>query len=216
MDGDLALELLGYLASILVTVSLTMRSIVRLRWINLVGAVCFSVYGILIRAYPVAALNIAVVGINLYHLWRMRQRAHEAFAVLHVRSDDAYVGEFLRFYDRDIAAHQPVAPDDLARSNLLLVLRDLVPAGLVAVTPPDAHGTGTVVVDFATPAYRDLKIGTYLYHGHTEHLRALGYRRLETVAGSDAQRRFVEKMGFVPSNGTHHLTLEPPATRAVR
>ena len=46
------LETFGYLASLLVAVSLMMRSIVRLRWINLTGAACFTAYGILIAAYP--------------------------------------------------------------------------------------------------------------------------------------------------------------------
>jgi len=36
-----ALEILGYFASVVVAVSLMMKSIIRLRWYNLVGAVAF-------------------------------------------------------------------------------------------------------------------------------------------------------------------------------
>ena len=57
MSTHVLLEGFGYLASVLVVISLMMRSIVRLRWINLVGAACFTAYGILISAYPVAALT---------------------------------------------------------------------------------------------------------------------------------------------------------------
>ena len=71
MSTLVLLEGLGYLASVLIAISLMMRSIVRLRWINLVGAVCFTVYDILIAAYPVAALNFAIVLINVYFLWKM-------------------------------------------------------------------------------------------------------------------------------------------------
>ena len=39
------LEWVGYLGSVLVSVSLTMSSIVKLRWFNLVGAGIFSFYG---------------------------------------------------------------------------------------------------------------------------------------------------------------------------
>ena len=62
MDTHLLYELIGYLASVLVALSLTMRSILRLRLINLLGAAFFTVYGLLITAYPVAFLNGLIVG----------------------------------------------------------------------------------------------------------------------------------------------------------
>ena len=46
-------ELIGYLASALIVVSLAMRSVVRLRTISLVGSVTFVVYGLLIGSWPV-------------------------------------------------------------------------------------------------------------------------------------------------------------------
>ena len=42
------IEWLGYAASALVLISLSMSSIARLRWFNLAGASCFTVYGVLI------------------------------------------------------------------------------------------------------------------------------------------------------------------------
>lgn len=81
MSTHVLLEGLGYLASVLIAISLMMRSIVRLRRINLVGSACFTVYGILIAAYPVAALNFAIALINVYFLWKM-SRTKEAFAVV--------------------------------------------------------------------------------------------------------------------------------------
>jgi|ERR1051325_4597590 hypothetical protein len=50
-------ELIGYVASVLVAISLTMTSILRLRIINLTGSACFTLYGLLIGAYPVAIVN---------------------------------------------------------------------------------------------------------------------------------------------------------------
>ena len=63
-------EWIGYAASLLVAVSLMMGSLVRLRWLNLVGAVTFTVYGLVIRAYPVAVVNAFIVVINVWHLVR--------------------------------------------------------------------------------------------------------------------------------------------------
>ena len=51
------LQIIGYTGSVLVAVSLMMSNIVRLRWINLFGAGTFAIYGLLINAYPVFALN---------------------------------------------------------------------------------------------------------------------------------------------------------------
>lgn len=188
-------EILGYAAMVFVTVSLMMRSIVRLRWINLAGAVLFVIYGFAIKAYPVAVLNLAVVGINLYHLWHMHRRVHESFAVAAMSPDAAYVTHFLDFHRQDITRTQPAA-QTTADANVLFVLRDTVPAGVLAVGPPDVNGVGQVQLDFATPQYRDLKVGTYLFHT-SDVLPTLGYQALVTAPGSPEHRRYLEKMGFV-------------------
>lgn len=62
------LEFLGYLASILVAISLMMRSLTKLRVINLSGSLLFTIYGFSIGAYPVAALNAFIVLVNIFYL----------------------------------------------------------------------------------------------------------------------------------------------------
>lgn len=62
------LEWLGYLASLIVLISLLMNSIIKLRWINLLGSSIFSLYGFLIGALPVGFMNLGIVLINIYHL----------------------------------------------------------------------------------------------------------------------------------------------------
>ena len=68
MDAINYLEFLGYLASTLVAISLMMRSLTKLRVINLSGSLLFTVYGFSIGAYPVAALNAFIVLVNLFYL----------------------------------------------------------------------------------------------------------------------------------------------------
>ncbi len=51
-------EWIGYAASILVLISLSMKSIVKLRWYNMAGATLFAVYGFIIGAYPVGFMNL--------------------------------------------------------------------------------------------------------------------------------------------------------------
>ena len=71
MDAINFYELLGYSASVLVALSLSMRSLLKLRVINLSGAVLFTIYGLVIGALPVAALNFFIVLVNLYYLHQM-------------------------------------------------------------------------------------------------------------------------------------------------
>ncbi|WP_229839030.1 YgjV family protein [Deinococcus piscis] len=65
-------EWLGYAASVFVGISLLMGDMHRLRVINLIGCVLFTVYGLMIGAYPVAAMNLFGAGVNIYHLLRLR------------------------------------------------------------------------------------------------------------------------------------------------
>ena len=63
-----AAELVGYLASILVVVSLAMTSVVRLRMVSLAGSVVFIAYGLLIEAPPIVGTNVAIAALNLWFL----------------------------------------------------------------------------------------------------------------------------------------------------
>ncbi len=64
------IELLGYFASILIAVSMFMKDIVKLRIFNLAGSLLFSIYGFIVKTYPVAFMNILIVIVNLYYLYR--------------------------------------------------------------------------------------------------------------------------------------------------
>lgn len=65
-------EWLGYAASVLVGISLLMGDMRRLRVINLLGCLLFTVYGLMIEAFPVAVMNLFGAGVNIYHLLRLR------------------------------------------------------------------------------------------------------------------------------------------------
>lgn len=66
-------ELLGYLAGVLVAVSFLFKDIVFIRVINGIGAILFVVYAFSIQAYPVAGLNAFLVLVHIYQLWRLKK-----------------------------------------------------------------------------------------------------------------------------------------------
>ncbi|MGZ5474121.1 MAG: hypothetical protein ACXW31_14520, partial [Thermoanaerobaculia bacterium] len=158
------LPLLGYAASVLIATSLLMRSIVRLRVINLAGAATFSLYGFLIGAYPVGILNLMTATINVVQLLRL-QRRREIFRILEIRASAPYLHYFLDFQADDIRYFFPAFrydPHEAEGARLaVLVLRDLVPAGvLLGAIRGDRL---EVELDYVVPQYRDLKVGRFLF-----------------------------------------------------
>jgi len=88
------IEMFGYLGSVLIAVSLMMSNIVRLRWINLVGAAVFSSYGFIIQAWPVAVLNGFIVLIDVYHLWQI-YRLPKEIRTTTLSANNPYVTDIL-------------------------------------------------------------------------------------------------------------------------
>lgn len=71
MESVNLVEVLGYLASVMVAISLMMKDIVKLRVLNFVGCALFSAYGAAIEAWPVAGMNAFIACINVYYLVKM-------------------------------------------------------------------------------------------------------------------------------------------------
>jgi GNAT superfamily N-acetyltransferase len=193
MSEQLMLELLGYAASVLVAISLMMSSILRLRVINLIGALAFALYGWLIGSIPVTAVNLFIVVINVYYLQGML-RSREYFRLLELSPDSEYLRYFLSFHSAQIQRFNPEAATAGAADVNLLVLRDVVPAGLLM---GDIEGsTLRVKIDFVIPQYRDFKVGRFLFSECASNFRERGIREIVSAGGSIEHARYLEKMGF--------------------
>ena len=62
------IDALGFLGSGFIVLSLTMKSIVRLRIVGLAGATIFISYGLLLGAWPVVVTNMITLSIHIYRL----------------------------------------------------------------------------------------------------------------------------------------------------
>ena len=92
-------EFVGYLASALVVLSLTMASVVRLRIISLCGSIAFLVYGLLIESVPIVITNVSIAAINIWFL--RREFASGAphgrdLGVSHIRPDSPFLARLRR------------------------------------------------------------------------------------------------------------------------
>ena len=192
-------EIIGYTASILVAISLMMSSILKLRIINLIGAAAFTVYGLLIHAFPVATLNFFIVIIDLYFLIQIFGRK-EYFTLLEIRKDSKYLNYFLKFYNRDIKKFQPDFKFDPAKNLVIFfVLRNMVPAGVFIGEIQSEHNL-FVTLDFVIPGYRDFKIGKYVYHRKPVFFTSRGFQIICAHPGDKVHEKYLRRMGFLPSS----------------
>jgi hypothetical protein len=197
-------ELIGYLASVLVAVSLMMVRMVRLRIVNLCGALGFVIYGWLIASWPVVGMNAFIVSINCYHLWRLATKK-EAFSVLAVPPDDPYLLELLKHFADNIAKEQP---HFVARSGNIdfarLVVRDGRPAGVLLGQFDSHQGLLNIVLDYALPEYQDFATGRFLYESLPQSLGMKNVVAITTQPSHPLHARYLSKMGFRPeSDGSH-------------
>ncbi|MCL2244985.1 MAG: YgjV family protein [Treponema sp.] len=65
-------EWIGYLASALVAVSITIKGGFYFRVLNLAGSICFLIYGVIIGSIPVIIINTYGIGINIFHLIKLK------------------------------------------------------------------------------------------------------------------------------------------------
>ncbi len=195
-----AVDLLGYVASVVIVISLLMKSILRLRIIGLAGGVLFFVYGLLLHSVPVAGLNLVNMFINLYFIRQMLM-TKSYFKLLEVDRDSNYVKAFLEFYQSDISkffSNFEYRPDRI--DLVYLILRDLQPVGLF-VMERDASGRALVKLDYVIPGYRDLKAGQFLYHELEQQLPSKQISTLYSVPGDETHQQYLKRMGFTAQGG---------------
>ncbi|MBK8167406.1 MAG: YgjV family protein [bacterium] len=191
------IEILGYAASLLVAISLTMSSLARLRALNLVGAGLFAVYGWLVGAIPVLLVNGFIAVVNVVFLARMQPGRSEAFELLAIgRRDNRYLQRFLEFHRRDIALFSPGFDAAAAADpRIVFILRDMQPVGLV-ICEPAAGGDLRVLLDYVIPSYRDFRCAHYFYSAWSTVVECPGARRFVATGGSEKHRWYLKKVGF--------------------
>lgn len=200
------LELIGYLASVVVAISLMMSSLVKLRIINLIGSLMFSFYGFAIGAVPVGVLNGFIAAINIYYILKMKPKK-EFYKILHVRSDNYYLNEFLSFYNNDIKKFFPSFNDNKASTRFsFFILRNMAVAGIMMAHEKNKE-TLYISLDYVIPEYRDLKPGKFLYNYQTEMFKEKGYKKLLAKPESNTHEKYLTKMGFVKDISSNELYL---------
>lgn len=75
--GITGTEYIGYLASLMVLISFTMKRVKTLRLVNMTGCILFIIYGFLMPTLriglPIIIANVAIFSVNLYYLFKSQE-----------------------------------------------------------------------------------------------------------------------------------------------
>jgi hypothetical protein len=204
------LEVVGWLGSVLVVVSLTVAGVWRFRVLNLVGALIATGYNTWLEIWPFAAMNGAIAVIDLYWLLRLHRERHDeaTYQVLEVRSDDAYLAHTLRAHGSDIARFYPAFTDAGPDGRYaFLVLRGDETVGVVVVRD-QGEGIAQIELDYVTPRFRDSTPGEFVYRRSGVFARH-GFRRLVVPRDGVGSQDYYARVGFTPSDDGWVRDVEP-------
>lgn len=198
------IELVGYVASALVVVSLTMSSVVRLRSISLAGSVVFVVYGALIGSIPIIVTNAAIAVINVWFL-RDELGHRRGLGASLIRHDAPFLHDFIDYHLDDILRFQPGFSMPEGDAFTLLLTREGLPAGVLV---GQRRGSQLeVVLDYVLKAYRDSRLGQWLYGPGSTVFRNAGIDRLVSRPGDDMHQSYLERVGFTREGDRYVLSL---------
>jgi hypothetical protein len=190
------LDLVGYLASAILAISLMTSNSLRFRWLNIAGNITFITYGVLIHAIPVMVANSILLVINIYQLIKLYS-FKETFHLVPFEAGDKFIQEFLNFYKVDIKHYFPdFTVHQQSNCICFAVLRDLVISN-VFVAHLQEDGYAIVEINYTVANYRDFKVGRFIFDKEKEYLTSQGIKHIvyENVHNKNHQN-FIKVMGF--------------------
>jgi hypothetical protein len=201
------LDLLGWLGTAIVVVSLMQARVLRFRVLNFVGGVLLIVFNTLIGVWPMVAMNAVICAINAWfiiRLWSSRHDEH-VYVVLEVGPSDAYLQHLLRTHREDIAAFFPHFDPaaDTPRRTAFLVQRGDETVGVI-VARDAGDGIAQIDLDYVTERFRDFSPGEFVFR-RSGLFRDLGFRRVLSPPGMVSP--YYERVGFHRTDDRYALDL---------
>ena len=184
------IEIIGYIGSALVIVSMLMTSVVKLRVINTIGSVIFCTYALCIHSYPTAAMQVALIIINLINLHKLLNTKKE-YSVVKLTGADSFPKYFLEQNGEDIKKIFPEFEQINSDDSVYLICCHSDCAGILVGTPASENALN-VSLDYTTPAYRDTSAGKFLY----QKLKEQGITKVTAKTNVEQHKKYLLKMGF--------------------
>lgn len=194
-------EIIGWIGSAIVVVSMLQQRITRLRLINLIGCLVSLAYAAAIGAWPLAGLNLVlslIQIINLIKLWRTRHDT-TIYQAVQVHPTDEIVDRLLERHAAEIAHHFPNFRGPEHSTKAFLVLSGDTVAAIVLAS--QAGDVLQLDLDYAIPAYQDFTPGEFVYRRSTV-LTDAGVRLVRSPSGGPD---YYPRIGFQPVGDHYEL-----------
>lgn len=190
-------EILGYVASVVVLISILVSNVKMFRWINLIGAATFSIYGFLIGAVPVGVMNGAIALIDVYYLVKMYGQVDFFDINDELKGHEFFVKRFLDFYGSDIEKFFPnFRFNEISNPKLILVSRNVNPVGLFVYEEDAANKSIVIHLDYACPKYRDMKNFFHILANKGESFRNQGFTKFVSRNRAKEHTGYLKRVGF--------------------
>ncbi len=204
MNINTVIELIGYAGSVLVVVSMLMTSLKKLRIVNTAGCVVFATYALIIKSYPTAGMQVALIIINMINLYKLMNTKRD-YRVVELPVNDSILTYYAHIYRKDIELFFPGIFESIntqdEKTKVYLVLNGPTAAGVMLAEKYDS--TLEVKLDYTIPAYRDTSVGKFLY----DYLAKNDIKQLSVKTEVPEHGIYLKKMGFVQTNGLYKKTL---------
>lgn len=202
MSWDVFVEVFGITASVIVAVSISLKSVKWLRIINLAGSLFFALYGFWIGSISIVLLNLFTVGTNLFYIIMMMKKSKhpDTFDILFVNpKEDEYARRFIQFHTDDIKKFFPTFNPDfdngtLAGAECCFILRETIPVSIFAYRK-GSGGENIILLDYSIPAFRDYKNARFFFDSALKRIAKPG-DIFNADAEVPAHARYLKRMGF--------------------
>jgi hypothetical protein len=203
-------EAIGWIGSVVLIVSLMQTRVMRFRVLNAVSCVVLVVYNGIIQVWPMVAMNVVLVGINVFVIARLLSRRHDdrAYEAVPIGVDEPYLRRVLDRHARDIAEFNPDLPADVAGSaeHAFLVTSEDDLVGVVLSRGGTSPDEQQVLLDYVLPPFRDFTPGEFVFRPDGPFAR-LGTQRVVASPGMTASEKYLRTVGFRPEGDRQVLDL---------
>ena len=201
-----AIQILGYAASLIVFISLTMKSLAKLRVLNAAGSLLFVVFALATDSLPTAFLNLGIVVIDVFYFIRMT-RVKDNFEIMTVQKDNEVVRRFYRTNKKELDALFGEAAFAKSEKIALFFRNDDI-AGLLAyssIVLPQTDSSAPesaaeILIDFVVPKYRDFAVGRHFFVKDVSFWKEQGYSCLLSSVPDKRHIPYLERLGFERQN----------------
>ena len=204
------LEVIGWLGSAVLVISLLQTRVMRFRVLNTVSCFVLIGYNAALGVWPMAAMNVVLVAINVGVMARLLRQRHDphTYEAVPIGVREPFLGQLLARHTTDIRAFNPDLPDDVlsvAEHAFLVSAGDQL-VGVVLSRVGLEPGEQQVVLDYVLPAYRDFTPGEFVFRTDGP-FAAIGTRQVVASPGMAASERYLRAVGFEVRDGRRVLQL---------